>query len=180
MSALTPIVKRLAEALDRCAIPYFVCGSVASGIHGIHRTAFNVDLVADLTDQRRDDLTREFNGAFRALSGGPPFHYVHYASSYMLHIFPLVDDPYQRTEFSRRVLTDFVLDGVTASLPLATAEDTLLTKLAWYRAGGEVSERQWNDVLGIVAVQGERLDRAYLTQWAAYLKVTDLLQEVLP
>jgi len=62
---------------------------------------------------------------------------------------------------------------------VATAEDTLLMKLVWYRSGGEVSERQWNDVRGIVAVQGQWLDRAYLAQRSAYLKVADLVEHAL-
>jgi hypothetical protein len=82
-------------------------------------------------------------------------------------------------QFSRRVVRNIVLDGEPLAVPLATAEDTVLMKLVWYRSGGEVSERQWNDVRGIVAVQGQRLDRAYLAQWAAYLKVADLVEHAL-
>jgi hypothetical protein len=42
--------------------------------------------------------------------------------------------------------------------------------------GGGVSERQWNDVLGVLKVQQNLLDIAYLRQWATELKLTDLLQ----
>ena len=60
-----------------------------------------------------------------------------------------------------------------------TAEHTLLRKLAWYRRGGEASERQWRDVQAIARIQGERLERDRLQLWAARLGVTDLLQRVL-
>src|SRR6516165_5563436 len=46
--------------------------------------------------------------------------------------------------------------GEKIRLPVATAEDTMLMKLVWFRRGGEVSERQLNDVKGIVSVQRER------------------------
>lgn len=62
---------------------------------------------------------------------------------------------------------------------LASAEDTILSKLEWCRMGGEVSERQWRDVLGVLKAQGERLDLPYLRHWAVELGVEDLLERAL-
>ena len=42
------------------------------------------------------------------------------------------------------------IDGATVGIRFASAEDTLLYKLVWYRLGGEHSERQWDDVRGIL------------------------------
>ncbi|HSQ32947.1 MAG TPA: hypothetical protein VLN49_23990 [Gemmatimonadaceae bacterium] len=60
-----------------------------------------------------------------------------------------------------------------------TPEDTILRKLEWYRRGGESSERQWRDVVGIVNAQSARLDRAYMRDWAVKLSVSDLLERAL-
>ena len=62
---------------------------------------------------------------------------------------------------------------------LASPEDVVLRKLEWYKAGGAVSERQWLDVLGVVKVQAQVLDYAYLRQWAEQLELTDLLDQAL-
>ena len=55
-------------------------------------------------------------------------------------------------------------------------EDILLQKLLWYRRGGESSERQWRDILGILLVRGETLDRAYVDDTAVTLQLNDLLE----
>ncbi len=61
----------------------------------------------------------------------------------------------------------------------ATPEDIILAKLARFKKGGSVSARQWNDVLGVVRIQGDRLDRAYLNEWAERLGVRELLDDAL-
>ena len=137
----------LVEALRRSAIPYMIGGSMASGIHGIYRTSLDVDLVADMHPEQIPHLIQELGVQF-------------YADAGMMRDALECGRSFNLIHF--------------ASRPVATAEDTLLMKLVWYRAGDEISERQWNDVRGIVAVQGPRLDRQYLRQWAAYLKVADL------
>ena len=53
---------------------------------------------------------------------------------------------------------------------MASAEDTVLSKLEWYRLGGKTSDRQWRDLLNVLKVQGERIDTVYLRHWAAQLK----------
>lgn len=187
MSGLAAALSSLVDAFGNCAIPYMIGGSVASGVHGVYRTSLDVDLVVDIDSVVVPRFVRELGNAFYAdadqirdaLQAGRSFNLIHLASSYKFDLFPLAGDPFQQSQFSRRVVRDLVTQGQTLSLPMATAEDTLLMKLAWYRLGGEVSERQWNDVRGILAVQRGRLDSDYLNRWALYLKVEDLFRDAL-
>jgi len=55
-------------------------------------------------------------------------------------------------------------------------EDTILSKLEGYRMGGEVSDRQWRDILGLLKIRAEDLDFNYLRRWAKELRVDDLLE----
>ena len=45
--------------------------------------------------------------------------------------------------------------------------------------GNEVSDRQWDDILGVLKTRGTELDLAYLQKWASQLQVTDLLEKAL-
>ena len=52
----------------------------------------------------------------------------------------------------------------------------MLHKLRWFRDGGEVSDRQWSDVLGVLRVQGRALDLDHMRTWATVLGVGDLFE----
>jgi hypothetical protein len=45
--------------------------------------------------------------------------------------------------------------------------------------GGEVSDRQWRDILGVLKTRAGELDLDYLRKWAIELKVADLLDRAL-
>jgi hypothetical protein len=62
---------------------------------------------------------------------------------------------------------------------LASPEDTILAKLEWYRMGGDVSDRQWRDILGVLKTRAGELDLDYLRKWAEELRVSDLLERAL-
>jgi hypothetical protein len=70
-------------------------------------------------------------------------------------------------------------DETELSANFASPEDTILAKLEWYRMGGEVSDRQWRDILGVLKTRAGELDLTYLHTWAKELKVNDLLERIL-
>jgi hypothetical protein len=115
-----------------------------------------------------------------ALQDRRPFNLIHYASTFKFDIFPALPDEYHQLQLKRRVMAEATQFGdVPVRCAVATAEDTLLAKLEWYRAGGETSERQWNDARGIVRVRGPALDLEYLRRWARELGVSVLLERLL-
>jgi hypothetical protein len=82
------------------------------------------------------------------------------------------DRPFSRAEFERRQPAEIA--GVQVFV--ATAEDTIVAKLEWARAGE--SERQLRDVIGILEVSGDRLDRRYIERWIGELGLAPLWQRV--
>jgi hypothetical protein len=86
-------------------------------------------------------------------------------------------------EFDRqaaeRALPQLIDDSPGASaFRVASPEDTILAKLEWFRRGGETSERQWWDVVGVLRVTADA-DREYLRRWAPALGVADLLERAI-
>lgn len=45
--------------------------------------------------------------------------------------------------------------------------------------GGEVSDRQWRDILGVMKIREGDLDFDYLRKWARELNVIDLFERAL-
>lgn len=106
------------------------------------------------------------------------FNLIHLEMLFKIDIFILKDRPFDRQVFIRRVQRA-VSEDASQKLFFATPEDIILHKLEWYKAGGEVSCRQWNYVLGIWKVQGTHLDMSYLNKWAKGLGISDLLKKTL-
>ena len=181
-------LRRLVEALGNLQISFLVVGSVASSIHGLVGATRGLDLVASVEPRHIDGLVAALEKEFyidadmirQALSAGRSFNLIHYATAYKFDIFPLGSGSFDASQFQRRTPAAVSLGRKEfIDVPVASAEDTLLSKLVWFRAGGEVSDRQWHDIRGIVEIKREQLDRAYLRLWAAHLKVEDLLDRVL-
>ncbi|MCC7354079.1 MAG: hypothetical protein IT330_10005 [Anaerolineae bacterium] len=180
------VTLRVVEALDRLEVPYLIGGSLASAVHGVVRTTMDADLVADLRPEHAGTLAQDLSGDFyvdaesirEAIQQRSSFNVIHLQTMFKVDIFIPKQRPYDRSQMARRAAQVMVTDPERRAY-VAAAEDTVLAKLEWYRLGGEISERQWRDVLGVLAVQGERLDLAYLRRWAAELGVADLLARAL-
>jgi hypothetical protein len=68
-----------------------------------------------------------------------------------------------------------VLDPASGrGIDVTAPEGIVVQKLVWYRSGGEVSDRQWRDVLGVLKAQRAALDRTEMAHWATVSGVRDL------
>ena len=178
------LVVPVARILDRLGIAYLVRGSLASAAYGFPRTTIDADLVIDPTRGQVDGLREALQDDFyvsrdamaEALKERDSFNAIHLSSGFKIDFFILGQNAFDRESFERR--RPFKLDLAEEGLFLSSPEDAVLRKLEWFRKGGEVSEQQWRDVIGILLVQQGRLDDAYLKRWAAVLGISDLLERV--
>ncbi len=179
----------LVSAFAQFGIEYMVGGSVASSITGLWRATQDIDVVARIRLDQIPALERALISGFyadgaamrEAIMRGRAFNLIHYASSQKFDVFPVLGNPYYEVEFERRIITELRLpDGRVLKIPTATPEDIILAKLVWYRDGGCVSERQLDDIRGVLSVQTGRLDLEYLREWAAHLSCANLLNALLP
>jgi hypothetical protein len=181
LAATTPVV----EALEQLEVPYHIGGSVASSLNGIPRLTIDVDLVTNLKLEHVRPLVRLLEAEYYidedavrdAVKRRSSFNVIHLESILKIDVFVAKSRVFDQEEFRRVRLK--TLEGSDRPFYVASPEGTVLNKLEWYRMGGEVSDRQWNDILGVLKVQGTNLDMAYLQRWAAALKVSDLLERAL-
>jgi hypothetical protein len=177
--ALEPVT----ETFDALGIRYHIGGSVASSAYGIARATLDIDLVADVKEDHVRALFDRLHNEYYideervrdAVSRRSSFNAVHLESMVKVDVFVLKSRPYDQTAFGRARLEKLEEGASVRQHYLASPEDVILNKLDWYRQGNCVSERQWNDVLGVLKVQQSALDKEYIRQWSATLGLTDLL-----
>ncbi len=151
------------DALLAQQIPFMVVGSYSSNLYGIPRLTKDADLVVDLRGKSvlslqahlpagmKLDPQVQFEGITATLKNVVSID----DSPFIVEIFRLGTDPHDQMRFSRR--RPIVHQQRTIWAP--TAEDVIVTKLRWAR------NKDREDVLNILAVQGDALDFAYIHQW---------------
>ncbi len=187
MSGLHRTLSALLAVLDKLEIRYAVGGSVAGSVHGLPRATMDIDLIADLSVNDLPEFVRLLTPDFyvdagdiqQAIAHRRSFNLIHFESAFKADVFPVAGDPFRRTELDRGHFTTSRLFGSEpVEFVVVSAEDILLSKLAWYRAGGETSQQQWSDLQGILRTSGDRMDPLYLEAWAKRLNVSDLLDKL--
>jgi hypothetical protein len=174
------------EALEDLGIPYLIGGSLASAVHGVIRSTMDTDIIADMRIDHAQVLATRLGSAFyadvdsimNAIKNKISFNLIHLETMFKVDIFPLKERAFEQSEMERRT-SHIIATDPDREAYIASAEDIILAKLEWFRMGGELSERQWRDVQGVLKVQADRLDVVYLMKWAGNIGVRDLLDKAL-
>jgi hypothetical protein len=171
------------DAFDQLKIPYWIGGSLASALYGTTRSTLDTDLVADLSLEHVGPLVELLESEFYidagmvadAIRSHRSFNLIHLRTMFKVDVFVLKPRPYDLEQLLRRKLEILSAEPERQAY-VCTPEDIILSKLEWYRMGGEVSDRQWRDIIGVLKTQAGHLDKNYLLKWAEELRVNDLLQ----
>lgn len=182
MTALQ-ILAELSPLLKEAGIQFWVGGSVASSIWGDPRQTNDID-VAVLRPSLNEFKLRavlpdhyyigpnEIQEALKDHGEYPSFQILNMNEAFKFDVFIVSPDEYVLEESARVRETEILPDHVA---PLASPEDIILHKLRWFVSGGQVSDRQWNDIVRVIESQLGKLDTAYLTKWADHFEVRELL-----
>lgn len=180
------LMLKVTDTLEKLRVKYAVGGSMASSVHGIMRATMAIDIVADLRQEQVAELVASLSDEFyvdeeiirEAIEHRSSFNLIHLQTAYKVDIFILKERPFDQVQLERRVLS-CVSEDPRQRIYVTSPEDIILAKLDWYRMGGELSDRQWRDVIGVVKTKSGQLDLEYLRKQAKMLKIDDLLEQVL-
>jgi len=174
--AFCEVVRRL-ESND---FDYMLTGSWAMNYWAEPRASNDIDLVVALMPSDADRFTAAFAEDFYVdldtvrdeVGRRGMFNVIYQPLVFKFDIIVQGGDLYSRAAFGRRVRFKGAADCDTGFW-VSTPEDVILSKLDWYRAGGEEDSQQFDDVVNVL-VSCEDLDAAYLREWADALDLQHL------
>lgn len=177
--AVTMLVTDALEALEA---RYAIGGSFASAVHGVMRATMGAELRREQVPLLVQALGEAFYADAAMMHGAidqrGSFNLIHLESMLKVDVFVARPRDFDRAQLARRQLA-LLSEHPERRAYVASAEDTVLAKLEWYGSGGETSDRQWRDALGVLKVQSGRLDLAYMRRRATGLGVLDLLERAI-
>ncbi len=179
---LEELAVRVIEAAEAEGVDFMGVGAIAAGAYGVPRSTRDIDLLVSVEVpgnvsaliRRLSDLVR-FDGqvTFDTITWGR--RHVgksQSAPSFKVELFETFDDPFVRSEFSRRQRIFVPILQRQTWLP--TPEDVVVQKLRWGRP------KDLDDARDVLAVQGpETLDMGYIREWCGGHGTLDRLEAAL-
>lgn len=180
------VTLKVTGVFEKLGVPYLISGSLASTLYGMVRSTQDSDLIAEMRLEHLQPFVSALQDEFyvddqmiaEAVQRNASFNIIHRETMFKVDVFIPRPRPFLQSQLARAQRQTFTFES-DVSAKFASAEDTILSKLEWYRLGGEVSERQWRDILGILKTRSGELDLAYMQKWARELEVEDSLKRAL-
>jgi hypothetical protein len=180
------VTLKVTDVFERLGVSYLIGGSLASALYGMVRTTQDSDIVAEMRAEHLQPFVAALQDEFyvddemiaESIQRHSSFNIIHRETMFKVDVFIPRPRPFLESQLARAQRQIFTFE-TEVSAKFASPEDTILSKLEWYRMGGEVSDRQWRDILGVLKTRAGELDLAYLQKWAGELKVSDLLDRAL-
>ena len=177
------LLRFLAEVLERLGLNYLVTGSMASMAYGEPRYTNDIDVVVHLPAERVAEFCAAFPqdsfyvsaaAAADAVRLRHQFNIIHPKAGLKIDVIIASDSAFDQSRFQRGQQLNVFPDR---TVTFASPEDVIVKKMAYFREGG--SDKHLRDIAGIVRVRGERLDRAYIAEWAGHLDLADIWQSII-
>ncbi len=172
MKSIIEVFVSVIEKIESDHIPYMVVGSIAAMVYGEPRMTHDLDLVIDILPQDAKKIEALFpleeyycppiEVLKSEIVHRGQFNLMHHESGLKVDLMIRKATPHSVAEFKRRRRVPF-WQGV--DVYLASPEDVILKKLAFYREGG--SEKHLKDIRGMMAET--TLDEMYMKHWIAEL-----------
>lgn len=169
-------IHRVVDALDRAEIPYVLVGSFSSMYYSFPRSTTDVDFVLAVSDPDLAQLATLLGDRFRlnpqlsfeTVGGSLKNEITVVGTAFQIELFRLTDTPFDQSRFSRR--RRVTISG--REIWIQSAEDVIVQKLLWDRP------KDREDVIGVIAVNHQTLDRDYLETWCERIGTIDTLREL--
>jgi len=177
------VLKPFIKVLNELSISYYIGGSIASSVFGLPRSTMDIDIIADIKISHIPHLKKQLENEFYidedmikdAINRISSFNLIHLETAMKIDVFIQQQNNYQKNAKNRRTKDTLIENDKSSEFYFSSPEDIILNKLKWYEMGNRISERQWLDVLGVIKVQGNSLDKEYLKSWAEKIGVSKLL-----
>lgn len=161
--------RKAVDLLEAEGVPFVLIGGIAASLQGEPRVTEDVDFLVTLTSTRVQGLAARAREVGFDIDPEMAETQWHFGQCVRLWLGPTgsqtaVDFMACSSDFLKQVAWRAVqVRCMRRSVPVASAEDLLLLKLAAWRA------KDLPDTVAIVARHRDRLDLAYLRKWASWL-----------
>jgi len=177
------LLKDITSFLQRNKIPYMITGAWNVIFYARPRASHDIDFVIEAKIDDIEKIKKTFTALSHdflvqedqieeAIVKSLSFNILHLPTMLKLDFWILQNDEFNKTRFLRkkrkRILDQFMY--------IASAEDTILKKLLWYK--DTKIEKHLIDAAFVYQIQNNNLDKRYLSKWVKKHKTSDLLEEL--